>query len=52
MKPYPLCAKLPRLQDLKKHFRRWRQEEVAKIIHCGEHYFPKTEVALESGLLL
>jgi len=24
-------------------FRRWRQEKVAKIVQCGEHFFYKTE---------
>ena len=33
----PEC-RLLRLEDLKEtaHFLRWRQEEVAKIVHCGE----------------
>jgi hypothetical protein len=33
-----LCAKLLRPRDLEEteHFRRWRQEEVAKIVQCGE----------------
>jgi len=33
-------SNVSRLQDLKgtEHFRHWRQEEVAKIVQCGEHY--------------
>ena len=35
------CTNLLRSQDLEEteHFRRWRQEKVAKIVQCGEHYF-------------
>ncbi len=33
-----LCSKLLHPQDLEEteHFRRWRQEKVAKIVQCGE----------------
>jgi hypothetical protein len=25
------------------HFRRWCQKEVAKVVHCGEHYLITTK---------
>lgn len=36
----PGVQKLLRPRDLEEteHFRRWRQQEVAKIVQCGENY--------------
>jgi hypothetical protein len=44
----PLCAecgsvaglaRFLRLLKETEHFRRWPQEEVAKIVHCGEQFY-------------
>ena len=42
-----LCCKVLRPQVLEEtqHFRGWRQEKVAKIVHCGE----KIEEAIRKG---
>jgi len=45
-------SNVSRLQDLKgtEHFRHWRQEEVAKIVHCGEPDRTKVAGSRTGGL--